>query len=149
MSTRVAPPTFARRERAMARQSKRELLALLRKSPGGFPYTSRLLPTAEALLDPRFAPGVLELIIVSDASVVGATDTRRECFCCSRAWTPHRTLVGVLVIEFLNAEARLVAGVCSNCTGSDQAREFVIAGLERDLGTERGAIRLVHEGSRA
>jgi hypothetical protein len=111
-------------------------------------YVVELLPALGALRDPRFGPGVLDLIVAAGASALGLDPEPRECFTCRRPWSPARHLVTVLTVEFPGEEAGLVAGVCGGCAGSGRTLELVLAGLERDLGPA-AEVRAVHPEARA
>lgn len=93
-----------------------------------------VLPTREALADPRFAPGVLEMLAVS-VPRQGAV-SERECAVCCRPWAYARGPVAVAVFHFLRSDHGTVCGVCGDCSRRPDLHQALAAGFGRDLGFE-------------
>ena len=72
-----------------------------------------LLPTHEALNDPRFGVSVLRLLTECYRSAHGGGS--RGCHGCCRRWTRERLFGAVEIVEFLNIDGASLVGICREC----------------------------------
>ena len=110
-------------------------------------FTADIMPTAAALLHPKFGNAVLHLLAECYRSATsGGT---RECHGCCRPWTRERAVVGVGIVEFLNVQGLGLVGLCPACWGRPDRLQIAIAGFQRDFGLRSVEVAPIHAGARA
>jgi hypothetical protein len=110
-------------------------------------FSAHLLPTLDALRDPRHGADVLRLLM--ECGVSAFTGGARECHGCCRRWTRQRALVAVGIVEFLTFEGTMLVGVCTDCWDRPDRLRLAVAGFQRDFGMTSIEVAPVHIGGRA
>ena len=110
----------------------RRLKKRLRKQKLPLRLTLNLLPTRDALINPRFGSATMQLLLECGATAIaGGT---RECEGCAQRWAMDRPVVGIGIFEFLSVEAAFLVGLCPTCWERPDRLRVAIDGFKRDFG---------------
>lgn len=124
---------MSRLARKIDRHARREIERLRRKVGGKQLYTIAATPLIDALVDDRIGPSVSALLAVC-YECMGAGAAERECMACRGHWSPERSPVCVVEIDFVKAGEGLLGFVCGDCAAGPDLAGAILAGVMRDLG---------------
>jgi hypothetical protein len=125
----------------------RRLKKRLRKQKLLLRLTLNLLPTRDALINPRFGSATMQLLLECGATAIaGGT---RECEGCAQRWAMDRPVVGIGIFEFLSVEAAFLVGLCPTCWNRPDRLQTVVAGLKRDFNLPEIETTILPAGGRA